>query len=89
MRMPGRPPWRAAICAHATRRAAFTAAVICPAVLAPRPISLSVRHAVGTGRHRAEQPAPVADHPEVADRLAAIRDRAGQVGKHPAPVVHH
>jgi site-specific recombinase XerC len=42
------------------------------------------------GRHRRHQPeqlALVADHPEVADRLAAVGDRAGEVGQHPAPVM--
>src|SRR6266516_2758660 len=48
-RMPGRAPCRAAICAQARRRAAFTAAVILPSARSPpRAISSSVRHAVGT-----------------------------------------
>jgi hypothetical protein len=30
---------------------------------------------------------PVTHHPEIADHLAAVRARAGQVGRHPAPVM--
>ena len=36
---------------------------------------------------QAEQLFLVGQHPEVADHLAAVRDRAGQVRRHPAPVV--
>ena len=48
-RTPGSAPCRAATCAHACRRAVFTAAVIRRSARAPpRAISASVRHAVGT-----------------------------------------
>jgi hypothetical protein len=43
------------------------------------------------GRHRrdrAEQLFLITDHPEVADCLAAVGDRAGQISQHPAPVMH-
>lgn len=47
-RTPGKPPCRAAACAHACRRAAFTACVIRASARVPaRAISFSVRHAVG------------------------------------------
>ncbi len=48
-RTPGSAPCRAATCAHACRRAVFTATVIRLSARAPpRAISASVRHAVGT-----------------------------------------
>jgi len=48
-RTPGSAPCRAQICAHACRRAAFTAAVIRLSARLPQlAISFSVRHAVGT-----------------------------------------
>ena len=57
----------------------------------PRPAGRDLAQCPPGGRHRgdqAEQLALVADHPEVADRLAAVGDRAGQVRQHPAPVMH-
>jgi hypothetical protein len=48
-RTPGSAPCRATACAHARRRAVFTACVIrLSARIPPRAISFSVRHAVGT-----------------------------------------
>jgi hypothetical protein len=47
--IPGSAPCRAMTCAHAWRRAAFTAVVIRrPACFPQLAISFSVRHAVGT-----------------------------------------
>jgi len=37
--------------------------------------------------HQPEQFGLISHHPEVADRLGAISDRAGQVRHHPAPVM--
>jgi hypothetical protein len=42
------------------------------------------------GRHRRDLPERfrlVGQHPEIADRAGAVRDRAGDVGQYPAPVM--
>jgi len=39
-------------------------------------------------RDQAEQVLLVAHHPEIADHLRPVSDRAGQVRQHPAPVMH-
>jgi len=39
-------------------------------------------------RHQAEQPALIGHHPEIADHLSAISDRACQIRHHLAPVMN-
>ena len=56
----------------------------------PRAASGDLIQRPPSGGHRgdqAEQLFLVGQHPEVADHLAAVGDRAGQVGRHPAAVV--
>jgi hypothetical protein len=88
-RTPGKAPCRASIAAHATRRAACTASnpALSPASargdLPQRPPHRR------DGGDRAEQPGLVSYHPEVADHLGAVGNRARQIRQHPAPVMDH
>jgi hypothetical protein len=75
-------------CAHACRRARFTAALtLRRARSPPAAASFSTRHAVGTDATAPKKLSLVAHHPEIADHPAPVRDRARQVREHPAAVM--
>ena len=75
-------------CAHACRRALFTAAVTFRRAAVPAGRGLLQRPPRGRDRRdRAEQLPLVAHHPEIADHPGPVRDRARQVREDPAPVM--
>lgn len=50
-------------------------------------ISFTVRHRVGTDTTRPTSPRPVSRHPDAADHLTAIDDRAPQTDRHTPPTM--
>jgi hypothetical protein len=75
-------------CAHACRRARFTAALTFRRVRSPpAAASFSARHAAGTDTTAPNSSCWSPHHPEIADHPGPDRDRARQIGKDPAPVM--